>query len=70
MALGQLYLMSNCLYADQLDKPITYASRSLNTVEQKYSQLDKETLAVLFGVSKFHHYLYGKHFVIYSDKSH
>ena len=55
------------VYADQLDKPIAYASRSLNTVERKYSQLDKEALAILFGVSKFHHYLYGRHFVICSD---
>ena len=52
---------------DQSDKPIAYASRSLSTPERKYSQLDKETLAILFGVSKFYHYLYGRHFVIYSD---
>ena len=44
---------------NQSDKPIAYASRSLNTAERKYSQLDKEALAILFGVSKFHHYLYG-----------
>ena len=49
------------------DKPIAYASRSLSTAERKYSQLDKEALAILFGVSKFHHYLYGRHFIIYSD---
>ena len=46
-----------------MDKPIAYASRSLNTAEQKYSQLDKEALAILFGVSKFHHYLYGRRFI-------
>ena len=55
------------VYADQLDKPIAYASHSLNTVERKYSQLAKEALAILFGVSKFHHYLYGRCFVICSD---
>ena len=43
----------------QSDKPITYASHSLSTVEQKYSQLDKEVLAIPFSISKFHHYLYG-----------
>ena len=52
---------------DNSDKPIAYASHSLSTVKRKYSQLDKEVLAILFGVSKFHHYLYGRHFVIYSD---
>ena len=55
------------LMDNQSDKPIAYASRSLSTVERKYSQLDKEALAILFGVSKFHHYLYGRHFIIYSD---
>ena len=55
--------------SDQLDKPIAYASRSLSTTERKYSQLaiDKEALAILFGFSKFHHYLYGRRFIIYSD---
>ena len=52
------------VYAGQLDKPIAYASA---TVERKYSQLDKEALAILFRVSKFYHYLYGRHFVICSD---
>ena len=55
------------LMDNQSDKPIAYASCSLSTVERKYSQLDKEALAILFGVSKFHHYLYGRHFIIYSD---
>ena len=55
------------LMDNQSDKPIAYASRSLSTVERKYSQLDKEALAILFGISKFHHYLYGRHFIIYSD---
>ena len=52
------------LMDNQSDKPIAYASRSLSTVERKYSHLDKEALA---GISKFHHYLYGRHFIIYSD---
>ena len=53
--------------ADQLDKPNAYTSCSLNSVKQEHSQLDKEVLAILFDVSKFHHYLYGRHFVICSD---
>ena len=52
---------------DKLERPIAYASRSLHSAEQKYSQLDKEALAILFGVSKFHQYVYSRHFVIYSD---
>ncbi|XP_078264207.1 di-N-acetylchitobiase-like [Rhinoraja longicauda] len=44
--------------------PIGYASRSLNNGERNYSKLDKEGLAIVFGVKKFHTYLYGRRFVI------
>ena len=37
---------------------IAYASRLLNPAEKRYSQIDKEGLAIVFGVKKFHHYLY------------
>ena len=49
------------------DKPIAFASRSLAPAEKKYSQLDKEGLAIIFGVKRFHQYLFGRHFTILSD---
>ena len=49
------------------EKPIAYASRTLTKPERAYSQLDKEALAVIFAVKKFHQFLYGRHFVIYTD---
>ena len=49
---------------DGSDKPIAYASRSLAPAEKKYSQLEKEGLAIVFGVKKFHQYLYGRKFVV------
>ena len=52
---------------DGSDKPIYYASRSLSSAEKGYSQLDKEGLAIIFAVKKFHNFLYGRHFVINSD---
>ena len=52
---------------DGSEKPIAFASRSLATAEKKYSQLDKEGLAVVFGVKKFHQYLFGTSFTIKSD---
>ena len=52
---------------DGTERPIAFASRSLSTTERKYSQLDKEGLAIIFGVTRFRQYLLGHHFVIYTD---
>ena len=52
---------------DGQEKPIAYASRTLTAAEKNYSQLEKEALAVVYAVGKFHNYLYGRHFVIESD---
>ena len=49
------------------ERPIAYASRSLSAAERKYSQLDKEALAIVFGVTRFHQFVYGRHFTLYSD---
>ena len=52
---------------DGSQKPIAFTSRTLSAAERKYSQLEKEGLAVVFAVTKFHQYLHGRHFVIHSD---
>ena len=52
---------------DGSERPIAFASRSLAPAEKKYSQLDKEGLAIVFGVKRFHQYLVGRHFTILSD---
>ena len=50
-----------------IEPPIAYASQTLSIAECNYSHLDKEALAILFGVKKFHQYCYGRPFKIQSD---
>jgi len=49
------------------EKPIVYTSRLLNNAEKNYSQLDREALAIVFGVTWFHEYPYGLHFTLVID---
>ena len=59
-------VLSHCM-EDGQERPIAYASRTLTPAEKKYSQLEREGLAIIFGVKKFHNYLYGRKFIIESD---
>ena len=52
---------------DGSEKHIAYASLSLATAEKNYSQLDKEALAIIFGIKRFHQYIYGRKFQLVSD---
>lgn len=52
---------------DGFERPIAYASRTLNSAEKNYAQFDKEGLAIIFGILKFHQYVAGRTFVVYTD---
>ncbi|XP_014664198.1 PREDICTED: uncharacterized protein K02A2.6-like [Priapulus caudatus] len=47
--------------------PIALASRSLTPVKQRYSQTEREALAVTWAIRHFHIYLYGGSFVVITD---
>jgi hypothetical protein len=59
-------VLSHCM-EDGDEKPIGYVSRTLTSAEKGYSQLEKEGLAVVFAVKRFHQYLYGRPFTIFTD---
>ena len=52
---------------DGTDKPIGFVSRTLTDTEKRYSQLEKEGLACVFGVTRFHAYIYGRSFTLITD---
>ena len=47
--------------------PICYASKKLSNAELNYSTIEKECLALLWGIKRFHMYLYGVRFVLQTD---
>lgn len=58
--LGAILLQSNL--------SVVYASKSLNDTQIRYSQIEHELYAVLYGCERFHQYVFGLNsFVIETD---
>ena len=51
----------------QEGKPIAFASKALTPTESRYANIEREMLAVVFSLKKFHTYIFGRPVVVYSD---
>ena len=52
----------------QKGKVVCYASRALTKTEQNYQNLEQEALGTIWGMEKFHYFLYGKEFTFETDQ--
>lgn len=50
-------------------QPLACASKKLNPAERNYSPIEKECLAVVFGIQKYSQFLMGRHFKVQTDHS-
>lgn len=48
-------------------RPVAYASRVLSQSETRYSQIEKETLGIVFGLERFHDFTYGRSIMVETD---
>ena len=62
--LGAVLLQRN---EEGMKLPVAYASRKLLPRERNYSTIERECLALIWGISKFQVYLEGKEFVLETD---
>ena len=58
--------LGTCLLQDE--KPIYFASKALTEVQRGYVAIELESLAVAWAMEKFHHFLYGNHFLLETDQ--
>ena len=49
------------------ERPVAFASRSLTKTGRKHAQIDKEALSIVWGVKRFHVYLYRRWFTLITD---
>ena len=55
-----------CLLQDE--KPVYFTSKALTEAQQGYVATELESLAVAWAMEKFHHFLYGNHFILETDQ--
>ena len=56
-----------CHVVNGVEKPVFYISSTLSQAERNYPNLHREALAVVFALTKFHKYIYGRKFKLVTD---
>lgn len=51
----------------QEGRPVEYAAKSLSDTQKRYAQIEKEMLAVVWGIERFNDYVYGQKFTVQTD---
>ena len=51
----------------QESKPVMYLSRALTETEQRYSNIERELLAIVFALKRLNHYTFGRTITVQSD---
>ena len=51
----------------QQGKIVAFASKTLTETQKRYSNIEREMLAIVFGIQRFHTFLYGRYFTVASD---
>ena len=51
----------------QEEGPIAFASKSFTQTEVGYAQIEKELLAIVFGLKRWNQFTYGRHVIVHSD---
>lgn len=51
----------------QENLPCAYASKTMSETQSRYAQIEKELLAICFGVTRFNNYIYGKKVTVETD---
>ena len=54
-------------YSDGKERPLFNVSKTLTATQRRYSQIQREALAIIYGLQKFHNYLYGRKFILVTD---
>lgn len=54
---------------DGEERPILFVSSTLSSAEKNYSNVEREALALVFAVKRFHKYIYGKRVTVFTDHS-